>query len=275
MKELGTWSLVERRAAAKALVLAQQRHLRHLVHRRLVERPEGRCFLVVSAHPDDAAIGCGGTLLKLKGQASVHSLVLTDGRAAAEAAQEEAMARARAAEERRVAEELSLASLDYLAWNERTFRVPEHQSEQIARIGEILARRRPDVVLLPDLSDQHPDHRYAAFLVAQALRAAGDPVRVLSYEAWSLTPPGLVVDITTVLEQKKALVRRYASQIALLDYVFLVEEMGRLHAPLAGPGALAAEVFCPYRCEDFLEAVAALDLGRVEDTPTVNLTPPE
>jgi LmbE family N-acetylglucosaminyl deacetylase len=128
------------------------------VNRRLVERPAGTRALFVAAHADDVEIGCGGTVLKLiDAQCKVQQAVLTDGRLAATAPdQEEEMARVRAEEARSVAAHLMLPPPELFGVNEREFQAPERLEAMVARLAALLDAFQPDALFVPWFFDQHP-----------------------------------------------------------------------------------------------------------------------
>ena len=277
MREFAKDTAEIRGAVTRALALAQQQAMRHLFHRQVVENLPGRRILAVGAHPDDIAIGCGGSLWKARKQAEHVGLVcMTDGRlGVADGGDEDAAVEVRAAEERQVAARMGLAEPEMIGCSERTFLEPQQRGGLVQQLADVLLRQKPDTVLVPDLSDQHPDHRYVSSLLAEAL-AQYTPERVITYEVWSFTPPGLVVDISSCFEAKKELVACYASQLELVDYLQFADTLGRMRAPLAGPDAVAAEVFCPYRPATFLEAVQGQDAScPAGSSVQVLLTPPD
>ena len=265
MNELDT---AQKAAAALVLAQAQQHYLRHLFHCQVVERPPGERLLFLAPHPDDIVIGCGGTVLRLlRDSVDLRFVYLTDGRAGtgAEAGQEDPVAEAnlavrRAEDARQVATRLGLPAPTLLGWNEHTFTAAEHADALVEKLAHELDDGRPDVVFVPYLWDMHPDHRYTNALLARALAGQNSVKKVYGYEVWSLTPPGLVVDISKELEEKKEIIRLHASQVALFDYPTFADVRARHHAPLAGPKATAGEVFCPFSRQEFLETVGSADL---------------
>lgn len=263
-------------AATVGVTMEQQNYLRHLVHRQVVEVPPGQRALFLAPHPDDIVLGCGGTILKLLARGvSCRLVYLTDGRAVTDEAGEDAMDARRAAEAKAVSAALGAEEPILLDWNERTFTAPEHKAELVDAVEGLLRANAPEAVFLPYLYDQHGDHRYANHLLAAALERLETKPNVYGYEVWSFAPPGLVVDISAELEGKKELMRNYASQLEFLDYLQLIDVVGRLHGPLA-PGAEACEAFFPFDPDAYIALVSELDL----ETPAsrrseVILMPPE
>jgi len=257
-----------------------QEFQRHYVNRRLVERPAATRALFIAAHADDVEIGCGGTVLKLiDAQCRVQQAVLTDGRLAATAPdQEEEMARVRAEEARSVAAHLMLPPPELFGVNEREFQAPERLEAMVARCAALLDSFQPDALFVPWFFDQHADHRYANRVVARALaRSARDraALAVHAYEVWSFVPPGLVVDVSAVFSEKRRLVSLHRSQLKLMRYLELVDELAKPRALLAGAGATAVECFCPMRGDAYVARAESIDFESPESRATsVLLTPP-
>ena len=263
-------------AQTQARTLAQQEYLRHLVHRQVVEVPPAQRALFLAPHPDDIVIGCGGTLLKMLARGvTVRLAYMTDGCTTSQPGGEAEMARIRADEARAVSSALGLPEPILLGADERTYTHPENERGLTGRLAELLDEVDPDHVFLPDYGDVHGDHRYTNHLLAGALRLTGRRPDVYGYEVWSIVPPGVIVDITAELEEKKRLLSLYPSQLALLDYLTIAEAVARLRAPLA-PGAQASEVFHAMRGEAFVERCAELDLASPDSLRSeVILMPPE
>jgi LmbE family N-acetylglucosaminyl deacetylase len=252
---------------------------RHYVNRKVVERPAATRALFVAAHADDVEIGCGGTVLKLvDAQVPLKQVVLTDGRLAAPKPEEEAeMVRVRADEARSVAAHLMLPPPELFGVSERELFAPAELEPMVARLAALLAEWKPDALFVPWFFDQHPDHRYANRILARALsRSTLDlsGLTVHGYEVWSLVPPGLVVDVTAVFAEKRRLVSLYRSQLKLMRYLELVDELARPRALLAGEKAQAAEFFCPLRGDDYVVRAESLDFESPESRATTVMLAP-
>ena len=172
--------------------------------------------LAIGAHPDDAELGCGGTLALLAGAGRrVGLLHLTGG---------EAGSRGTAGERRREAEraaaELGAVELAFLDRGDGGLR--GGPAEEDALIAE-LRRLRPELVLAPSPADRHPDHGRAHRLVADACfyaglrrRGSGEPHRpaaLFAYMQHDPFEPSFVVDVSSVWEVKERALDAYESQI--------------------------------------------------------------
>lgn len=256
-----------------------QEFQRHYVNRKVVERPAATRALFVAAHADDVEIGCGGTVLKLlDAQVALKQVVLTDGcLAAPKPEEEEEMARVRAEEARSVAAHLMLDPPELFGVSEREFLAPAPLEPMVARLAKLLAEFRPDALFVPWFFDQHPDHRYANRVVARALTRSAlelPALTVHAYEVWSFVPPGLVVDVTAVFAEKRRLVSLYRSQLQLMNYLGLVDELARPRALLAGEKAQAAEFFCPMPGGDYVARAESLDFeSEASRATTIQLGP--
>ncbi len=177
--------------------------------------------LVVAAHPDDAEISCGGTILRLvDAGARVGVLDVTRGEMGT-----------RGTKEGRDAEAVAATQVLGLAWRgnleqpDGRVQVTVEAREKLAGLFRELA---PDLVFSHHLSDPHPDHEASARLAKEAWYlsglkrlahdAGGAPARRPAQLAHFLshTPfePTFVVDIESVWERKREAVLAYASQLA-------------------------------------------------------------
>jgi bacillithiol biosynthesis deacetylase BshB1 len=174
--------------------------------------------LAIGAHPDDAELGCGGTLALLAGQGrKVGILHLTRGELGTRGTAVE-----RCAEAERAAAALGAVELDFLDCGDGALR--NGPAEEDALI-EVLRRWRPDLILGPTPRDRHPDHARAHALVeavsfyaglANRVPEAGSPHRpaaVFSYMQHDLFTPSFIVDVTAAWEAKLESLRAYRSQI--------------------------------------------------------------
>ncbi|HVO01284.1 MAG TPA: PIG-L family deacetylase [Candidatus Cybelea sp.] len=212
---------------------------------RLIDLPPGTRVLVLAPHPDDESIGCGGTLARWRraGRAA-KVLFLTDGRLGSRSlrAMPEHDPRRMEAEQRLIEtrrQEAKLA-LQALAVEEFAFAdAPDGELwrhvEPVARaIARAIEEDRPDLILLPFLTDRHTDHVAAGACLLSALRQISSTqlggLTCAGYEVWSPIQANTVVDITETIEQKKAAIRVYRSQLADTDYLDGAVSLNRFRA---------------------------------------------
>jgi N-acetylglucosamine malate deacetylase 1 len=188
--------------------------------------------LVIAAHPDDEALGCGGTIARFSVEGrEVHLAFLADGvgsrgghGSALAQAERNALDRRRAAA-RKAAEVMGAASVSFddLPDN-RLDTVPLLEIAQ--RVEALTAQYRPSVVLTHHAGDLNIDHRRVHQAVNTAFRPQrGHPVRtLLAFEVPSSSewqPPGSnavfapnwFVDISETLVTKRAALEAYQEEM--------------------------------------------------------------
>ena len=176
--------------------------------------------LIIAAHPDDAEIALGGTILRMAqtGKA-VGVLDLTRGELGSRGDRE---VRDREAEQ--AASVLGLAQRINL--NLPDGRVVAGLEQREALAAEIRTYQ-PDTVFAHHIEDLHPDHVAAGELSGQAWYLAGlrrlaeqaggppawRPRHLLRFMGHRAFEPTFVVDISGVFEQKVEVIRTYTSQL--------------------------------------------------------------
>lgn len=179
-------------------------------------------ILAIAAHPDDAELGCGGTLiLQKKLGHRVGILDLTRGELGSRGS-----ADLRAKEARAAADFMGLDYREQLGLADGLFEATEPNLLSVVRAIRLT---RPKVIVANALSDRHPDHGRAAQLVSRAVFMSGltkfesfgnnnkkqeafRPDVLLHYIQDHYRKPDLVVDITSFFEEKLEAVRCYSSQ---------------------------------------------------------------
>lgn len=180
--------------------------------------------LVIAAHPDDAEISLGGTLLKLFDAGKrVGVLDLTRGEMGTRGTQAERDAETTAANQL-----LGLAWRGNLELSDSRVAVTPENRERLARL---LREHAPRIVLAQHVEDLHPDHAacgqlareawYLSGLARIAERDGGGSARrarfLFHYMGHVPFEPSLVVDVSSVWARKLELIRCYASQLAPRD----------------------------------------------------------
>ncbi|KPK66357.1 hypothetical protein AMJ71_02615 [candidate division TA06 bacterium SM1_40] len=216
------------------------RHVRALVkagdealYPRLIEKPEARRVIVLSPHPDDDVIACGGTLVKHhRAGDHITSFYLTDGRKGDPSwGDEEDLVRERKAEAERAARIIGIDELVFLGEPDLRLRVT---AGLVQKLVGMLKDGRPDIVYLPFMLDYHPDHRAANALFVAACRDGADVPAILAYEAWTPLIPNRIVDITDEMAVKCEAIGEHRTQTKNIEYIRLVKGLNAyrtLHAP--------------------------------------------
>ena len=179
--------------------------------------------LAFAAHPDDAEIGCGGTLASLAQRGYRVGIVdLTEGELASRGTPQE---RRREAQE--AAAVLGLALRENLGLPDGGVRA---EPDQLQAVAFCLRRHRPALVLAPHAAARHPDHRGAADLIERAGFLAGlrryrpdlpphQPHRILFYGERYALRAAFVVDVSAVYDRKLKALSCYRSQLYNPDAV--------------------------------------------------------
>ncbi|MBY0542034.1 MAG: bacillithiol biosynthesis deacetylase BshB1 [Sphingobacteriaceae bacterium] len=183
-------------------------------------------ILVFAVHPDDAELGCSGTILKHIALGKKVGIVdFTRGelgtRGTAETRDEEA------AESAKI---LGLHVRENLRFKDGFFKNDEtHQLEVI----KMVRKYQPEIILTNALHDRHPDHSRAGDLANDAIflsglikvetkldgvsQAAWRPRLVLQYIQDRYIEPDIIIDITDFINQKEECIRAFKTQFDSKD----------------------------------------------------------
>lgn len=198
---------------------------------------------VISPHPDDESVGCGGTIRRhsLNGD-DVTVLFLSSGEQGGHTAAPETVGPMREREARTACGILGVAAVDF-------WRLPDGRlratSDVVSRLADHFSRTTPDRVYVTHSSESHADHRAAARLA----RGAADRLRrrpeVLGFEIWTpIDRIDEIVDITETIDDKIRAVRAHQSQCAVLPFDEACRGLARYRGEMhSWPGGAYAEVF--------------------------------
>lgn len=172
--------------------------------------------MAIMAHPDDAELSCGGTLLRWRAEGAHIVLVdLTAGQLGSRGSPT-----LRYQESQKAARLLKPLARLCLGWEDGFF---SESPARLRQLIDIIRRYQPAVLFTNALSDRHPDHGRAARLVERAAFLSGLRRIHTTYPAYRppyvlfaiqdrWQNPSVVVDITAFWDQKVALIRAYESQ---------------------------------------------------------------
>lgn len=190
-----------------------------------------RSALVIAPHPDDETLGCGGTLARLAPTCDIHVLLVTNGDGGGDLPPETSAVRKQ--EMAAAVRTLGIAN-DVLHLDEPDGRFDDSRAFREA-LAAIVQRLQPNWVFLPWLGDSHPDHSRISHASSEVLRRSGVE-QLLYYETWNPVPASHVVDITPVLETKKAAVLCHATALKYGNYLDAMLGLNAYRALYLPPG---------------------------------------
>ncbi|MBL8766850.1 MAG: PIG-L family deacetylase [Planctomycetes bacterium] len=177
--------------------------------------PGGR-VVVLAPHPDDEVIGAGGALaLHARRGDRVAVVHVTDGAGGDRDGNERGrFAQVRKAEARAAGKELGISEFHALDFPDGALR-PD--GAFLSGFTGLLETLKPDVLYVPSPWEHHPDHRATYWLATRALQRSGLAPRVVLYEVNEPQPASYLVDVTQLLDAKRAALNAFSSQRAYLD----------------------------------------------------------
>jgi LmbE family N-acetylglucosaminyl deacetylase len=191
--------------------------------RATVAPPPAGALAVIAPHPDDEAIGPGGTLIAARNAgARIAVGFATD-------------AGGRRGEAEAACADLGAAA-HFFGHRARAIPVDARSARELAAWIDGFA---PSALFLPFLADDHPDHRRASEWLLAAARAGGLAGRpeIWAYQVYTSMPCTTLVDITGAAEAKRALIARHESQIRTRDWASIALGLNAYTARFAGGGA--------------------------------------
>ena len=192
--------------------------LRKVVERPVeISSPEKARVLILSPHPDDEAIGCGGTMLRhLDAGAEVSVCYIMDGRTGGqeEGTTEDEIAKIRKEEALALGRMIGLSSQVFLELRDRS----DHETSiGVNGLKEVLRDMKPEIVYTSSMLDQHPEHSFTSRLLVDSVDVIPSSTTVRQYEVWTPIVPSHVVEISAVMERKKSAIAVYKSQLIRED----------------------------------------------------------
>jgi len=205
---------------------------------------------VISPHPDDESIGCGGAIRgHVVEGVSVRVVFLTSGEKGGHGRSPAETIRIREIEAKAAARVLGVESVEF--WHEPDGDVCA-SGALVARLGDLLRQWRPQVIYVPHDQEMHPDHRAACRLVRRAVNMAFPRIHrptVMQFEVWTpLQGIDHIVDVSRYMKVKMAAIRAYRSQCAVMRLDEAILGLNRYRGEMhSWPGGDYAEVFTIWR----------------------------
>jgi LmbE family N-acetylglucosaminyl deacetylase len=185
--------------------------------------------LVVMAHPDDAELSSGGTILKGIDQGwQVRYIVCTTGDKGTKDTSMSPfhLAEIREQEQREAARVIGITNITFLRYADGGL---EHNAGFRNEIALLIRKFQPEIIITHDPwrpYQMHPDHRVVGFATVDAVVVARDHLflpALLELELQAYAPlelyftfpekPDHVVDITDVMDKKLEALEKHKSQL--------------------------------------------------------------
>ena len=201
---------------------------------KVMDIPPGQRFLVLSPHPDDDTVGCGGTIVKLlEADKDVRVVYLS------------MQVGDFTSDERRKEIHSALEHLGVKDFSLREASFPTLQ-EAIDIISRELRGFDPDAVFAPSPFENHDQH----LRTFEAFRSAVERMKVnpdaILYEIWNPLMPNLLIPVNSAMERKVTAIRDHWTQVREIDYVRVSQGLtGYRAASLALDGYAEAFLYLP------------------------------
>lgn len=189
----------------------------------------GKKVLAIAPHPDDESVGCGGSLAAHAAAGGIVEILYctSDGQP-------------RDGEAQRAAGVLGASHAASLGYAVGTL---ESQKELPKKLAEALDERKPDVMCVPFVIDNHADHRALNLALIEAAKIRKFDMMVYAYPVWLPLYPNVLIDIGGTWEKKKEAIACYASQTATRDYAAMAGSLAQYWAAVKGRELTHAESF--------------------------------
>ena len=235
---------------------------RHMINLR------GKTLLIISPHPDDEVLGCGGLIQKVKqANGKVYVIFVTVGNTKDYRKEGVSTERERIKEIESVAAYLKYDDYRILfpgdAYHLQLDKMSQFELMSAFENGSVsLNKIKPDIVTVPLLSDYNQDHRASTMALFAAARPAPDGIKplqkcILGYESvptagwWDSANQNMNVFFPLTdeeLQGKTHALSLYSSQVRTGNHPRALDCVKRLaHYQGIGAGVAAAEAYYGYR----------------------------
>ena len=188
--------------------------------KKLVPKHHGQLnVLVLSPHPDDDAFGCGGTIIKhVKNGDKVNILYFYDGsRGTRDGKRDLTLIKTRQQETKKSAQIFGINNDNLIFWNNEDGKLLDDEAT-INKLGELIKKLKPQIIYLPSILDDNPDHRAVNKIFYKTLKQPLSDFMIAMYEIWTPILPNRIINITSVVDIKTKAMQTHKSQLACRDY---------------------------------------------------------
>jgi len=194
-------------------------------------------LLFIGIHPDDAELGCGGTIALCNEHGHDVTLAdLTRGESSSNGEPEE-----RAKEAESAASILGCSARENLGLPDAG--IASEEPGQQRTVVDLIRSVRPEVIAFPNGDDPHPDHASGAALIARAaylsgIHGYGDGTKawrvpvLLAYSGRNEVVADIIIDVSSTFDRKREAILAHASQFG--------RDENRASTPLNDPDFISA-----------------------------------
>lgn len=206
-----------------------------------------RC-IAFAPHPDDEVLGCFGAIMSHRHRKEDVAVVyLTSGEGGDSSVSPLLMKKTREHEAKNVMSSLGIRRYSFLGLPDGGL---EYDPTTVRVVADVIAKDDPVYVYAPNGKEPHKDHRTACKVISEALRSLASDEKYFEiryYEVWaSLDKFNLVVDISSLAENKRKLIRMYESQLKNIRYDEEILTLNRYRGNTSQKGSYC-EVYDCYR----------------------------
>lgn len=160
--------------------------------------PPGNKVMVISPHPDDDVIGCGGTLSKHVDLGHrIKVIYVTEG---SRGGSQSNLKEIREIEAINALSSIGVNNCAFLSHKDGEIHIDNDAIEQLIIL---LKDFNPDTIYTPHVRDNQPDHIMTNILLREALTKIELPsINIIGYEVWSPLEPTILVNISDYIEKK-------------------------------------------------------------------------
>ena len=247
--------MVRREDIKKLLFLGEKIRTKilHLTH---VDKPEGSNILVLAPHPGDDVLGCGGTIILHRQYGhDVNILYLTNGEKGVPGTNQNKAFEIRKQE--------AIRASQFLQVDEKNLHFRHLQDGDLINhsgpnyeFRHNLEKVNPDVIYLPSFVEKHRDLYATNVLLKNNLIQS---CQIGAYEIWTPHTPNRLVNITPVIEEKRAAMREHDSQLHELDYLEASIGLNRYRAGMYSVAIQYAEAFVMSTSEEYFELMMSTE----------------
>ncbi len=178
--------------------------------------------LIISAHPDDEILGCGGIIAKFNSEGQgIESYILTYGELGNPWIKKDVI-KTKRVEESRKASDILGGEVKFMDYYEKeitdNMNTKEFDEELKGKIKEIIKRKNPDRIFTHLESDPHSMHKYLNRLTLESVKEINFEGNVYGFQVWNILPLKLkdeikiYFDISKYIGDKIKALKQFKSQ---------------------------------------------------------------